>query len=120
MFANKPPMQHPTSTAWNSVAHFGDYEAAQHAVDQLSDDGFPVEKLDIVGSNLRLVERVTGRLTKARAAGAGAISGMWAAASRCRSVSWTRRSSGSSPGWCTSCRRTGHRWRRSGPTRSRR
>jgi hypothetical protein len=80
MFANKPPMQHPASTAWNSVARFGDYQAAQHAVDQLSDDGFPVEKLDIVGSDLRLVERVTGRLTKARAAGAGAISGMWAGA----------------------------------------
>jgi hypothetical protein len=31
-----------------------------------------------VGSDLRLVERVTGRLTKARAADAGAISGAWA------------------------------------------
>ena len=47
-------------------------------MDRLSDDGFPVEKLDIVGSGLRLVERVTGRLTKGRAAGAGALSGMWA------------------------------------------
>jgi hypothetical protein len=80
MFANKPPMQHPTSTAWNTVAHFDDYPAAQQAVDHLSDQGFPVGKLDIVGSDLRLVERVTGRLTKARAAAAGAISGMWAGA----------------------------------------
>jgi hypothetical protein len=46
-------------------------------VDRLSDDGFPVEHLDIVGSDLRLVERVTGRLTKGRAATAGAASGMW-------------------------------------------
>src|SRR5215472_9400075 len=68
----------PVSAAWNTVARFDDYESAQRAVDRLSDDGFPVDKLDIVGSGVRLVERVTGRLTKARAAGAGAMSGMWA------------------------------------------
>ena len=67
----------PISAAWNTVARFDDYSSAQRAVDRLSDDGFPVERLDIVGSDLRLVERVTGRLTKARAAGAGAVSGMW-------------------------------------------
>lgn len=67
----------PVSVAWNTVARYDDYEGAQRAVDQLSDDGFPVEKLDIIGSELRLVERVTGRLTKARAAAAGALSGMW-------------------------------------------
>jgi hypothetical protein len=67
----------PAVTAWNTVAKFGSYEEAQRAVDRLSDDGFPVEQLDIVGSDLRLVERVTGRLTKACAAGAGALSGMW-------------------------------------------
>jgi hypothetical protein len=68
----------PVSAAWNTVARFDDYEGAQRAVDQLSDEGFPVEKLDIVGSELRLVERVTGRLTRGRAAGAGAVSGLWA------------------------------------------
>jgi hypothetical protein len=67
----------PVSAAWNTVARFDDYDSAQQAVDRLSDDGFPVEKLDIVGSGLRLVERVTGRLTRARAAGAGALSGLW-------------------------------------------
>jgi hypothetical protein len=67
----------PAFAAWNTVARFDDYETAQRAVDRLSDDGFPVESLDIVGSDLRLVERVTGRLTKARAAGAGAVSGAW-------------------------------------------
>jgi hypothetical protein len=55
-----------------------DYPSAQRAVDQLSDDGFPVEKLDIVGSDVRLVEQVTGRLTTGRASGAGALSGLWA------------------------------------------
>jgi hypothetical protein len=72
------PLMNPVSAAWNTVARFDDYESAQRAVDRLSDDGFPVEKLDIVGSGLRLVERVTGRLTSARAAGAGALTGLWA------------------------------------------
>jgi heat induced stress protein YflT len=43
----------PVSAAWNTVARFDDYETAQQAVDRLSDDGFPVEKLDIVGSELQ-------------------------------------------------------------------
>jgi hypothetical protein len=68
----------PVSAAWNTVARFDDYETAQRAVDRLSDDGFPVEKLDVVGSDLQLVERVTGRLTTGRAASAGALSGLWA------------------------------------------
>ena len=72
------PLLDPVSAAWNTVARFEDYESAQRAVDRLSDDGFPVEKLDIVGSGLRLVERVTGRLTSGRAAGAGALTGLWA------------------------------------------
>jgi hypothetical protein len=68
----------PVSAAWNTVARFDDYETAQRAVDRLSDDGFPVEQLDIVGSDLRLVERVTGRLTRGRAASVGALRGLWA------------------------------------------
>jgi hypothetical protein len=75
---NGTPMLNPVTAAWNTVARFDEYEAAQRAVDRLSDDGFPVDKLDIVGTDLRLIERVTGRLTTARAAGAGAISGLWA------------------------------------------
>lgn len=67
----------PASMAWNAVAGFDTYEAAQAAVDRLSDDGFPVQYLDIIGSDLRLVERVTGRLTKGRAASAGLATGAW-------------------------------------------
>jgi hypothetical protein len=78
MLRNDIPTFNPVSAAWNTVARFDDYEAAQRAVDRLSDNGFPVEKLDIVGSDLRLIERVTGRLTNMRAAGAGAVSGLWA------------------------------------------
>lgn len=67
----------PAHQAWNRVGSYEDYEAAQAAVDRLSDSGFPVEHLDIIGSDLRLVERVTGRLTTPRAAAAGAVSGAW-------------------------------------------
>jgi hypothetical protein len=63
--------------AWNRVGSFDDYEGAQALVDRLSDGGFPVQHLDIVGSDLRLVERVTGRLTTGRAAMLGAASGAW-------------------------------------------
>lgn len=72
------PSLNPAYAAWNTVARFDDYEGVQHAVDWLSDEGFPVEKLDVVGSDLRLVERVTGRRTNARAAATGAVSGLWA------------------------------------------
>jgi hypothetical protein len=78
MLGSKVRPLDPISAAWNTVARFDDYETAQRAVDRLSDDGFGVEKLDIVGSDLQLVERVTGRLTRGRAAGAGAVSGLWA------------------------------------------
>lgn len=78
LLAHGMPALDPVSAAWNTVARFDDYQSVQRAVDRLSDDGFPVENLDVVGSDLRLVERVTGRLTKARAAGAGALSGLWA------------------------------------------
>jgi hypothetical protein len=67
----------PVSMAWNLVASYPTYDEAQAVVDRLSDDMFPVEHLDIVGSDLRLVERVTGRMTKGRAAAAGAASGAW-------------------------------------------
>ncbi len=40
------------TTAWNTVARFDSYDTVQRAVDQLSDDGFPVERLDIVGRDL--------------------------------------------------------------------
>ena len=53
------------------------YEEAQQAVDYLSDHEFPVEDVLIVGTDLKQLERVTGRLTQGRVVGAGALSGMW-------------------------------------------
>lgn len=67
----------PVLTARTSVASFGDYHDAQRAVDFLSDQKFPVERLTILGSELCLVERVLGRMTWGRALGAGAMSGAW-------------------------------------------
>src|SRR5262249_38758625 len=60
-----------------TVASYGDYASAQRAVDYLSDNGFPVERSAIIGTNLRLVETVLGRMTVGRAAMAGAASGAW-------------------------------------------
>ena len=60
-----------------SLAVYDTYEQAQRAVDHLSDEEFPVENLLIVGTDLKRVERVTGRLTWGRVAGAGAITGLW-------------------------------------------
>jgi hypothetical protein len=59
------------------VASYATYPEAQRAVDRLSDAQFPVQHVQIVGLDLRLVERVTGRLTNIGAAGAGAASGAW-------------------------------------------
>ena len=68
-----PALASPTVT----VASYPDYPSAQRAVDYLSDNGFPVEHTAIVGTNLRLVENILGRLTTARAALAGGASGAW-------------------------------------------
>ena len=59
------------------LGSYSQYEQAQAVVDHLSDNGFPVETVSIVGADLRLVENVTGRLTRARAAIAGALSTAW-------------------------------------------
>src|SRR5215207_714419 len=59
------------------VAGYDTYAEAQRAVDRLSDADFPVERVQIVGRDVELVETVTGRLTNARAALAGAATGAW-------------------------------------------
>ncbi|GAA4971438.1 general stress protein [Actinoplanes utahensis] len=59
------------------VGTYPDYALAQQAVDHLSDNKFPVQRTSIVGTDLRLVENVLGRLTTGRAAAAGAASGAW-------------------------------------------
>jgi hypothetical protein len=57
------------------VATFRSYADAERAVDRLADRGFPVERVAIVGRDLKLVEQVIGRMTYGRAALGGAASG---------------------------------------------
>ena len=69
--------QMPTGT---EVASYQTYAQARAAVDFLSDSGFDVSLITIVGTDLHLVERVTGRMTIARASMSGASSGaLWGA-----------------------------------------
>ncbi|BCB78646.1 hypothetical protein Pflav_050560 [Phytohabitans flavus] len=59
------------------MVSYSDYPSAQRAVDYLSDHEFPVERTAIVGTDLRLVENVLGRMTVGRAALAGVATGAW-------------------------------------------
>jgi hypothetical protein len=70
--ANPLKLEYP-----QSLAVYDDYAAAQKTVDFLSDNKFPVEQLMIVGTDLKRVERITGRLTTARVALGGVLSGLW-------------------------------------------
>lgn len=67
----------PALPKGEEVASYETYAAAQQAVDDLVKADFPVQDVSIVGTGLKSVERVTGKLTWGRAAGAGAISGLW-------------------------------------------
>jgi hypothetical protein len=67
----------PTLPKGEQVAVYGTYLEAQRAVDHLADKQFPVQLVTIVGLDLRMVERVTGRLSYPRVALAGALSGAW-------------------------------------------
>ena len=70
----------PTMPTGTEVASYATYLEAQQGVDFLSENGFDVSAITIVGSDLHLVERVTGRLTIARAALSGASNGgLWGA-----------------------------------------
>lgn len=60
-----------------SLAVYDDYAAAQRTVDFLSDEKFPVEQCMIVGTDLKRIERITGRLTTGKVALGGALSGVW-------------------------------------------
>ena len=63
-----------------SVSSATSYKDAEHAVDWLSDHAFPIERVTIVGTGLRYVENVSGRMTTGRAAllgtGGGALMGL--------------------------------------------
>ena len=60
-----------------SLGVYDKYEDAQKSVDFLSDHQFPVENCMIVGTDLKQLERVTGRLTTGRVALGGLLSCVW-------------------------------------------
>jgi hypothetical protein len=60
-----------------SLAVYDEYAAAQRTVDFLADNKFPVEQCMIVGTDLKRIERITGRLTWNRVAMGGVLSGVW-------------------------------------------
>jgi uncharacterized membrane protein len=57
------------------IATYPTYAEAQRAVDHLSDQNFPVQRVAIVADGLKFVEQVTGRLNYGRALLNGALSG---------------------------------------------
>jgi uncharacterized membrane protein len=72
------PLPLPALPDGMPVGTFPTYAKAQEAVDYLSDNEFPVENVTIVGTGLRLVEQVTGRLTRGRVIQAAAMTGaLW-------------------------------------------
>lgn len=68
---------HAPVLAQVKIEEYTRYEDAERAVDRLADQKFPVESLTLVGCDLRLVERVMGRLSWGRAALSGLGTGAW-------------------------------------------
>ncbi|MFI6566094.1 general stress protein [Streptomyces sp. NPDC050534] len=58
--------------ARRAIASYSTYQKAERAVDHLSDQVFPVER--VIGQDVRLVEQVTGRMGRGGAALHGAAS----------------------------------------------
>lgn len=57
------------------IGSYPDYAEAERAVDFLSDNRFPVDRVAIIGADLRFVEEVTGRRGYLKAAVSTALSG---------------------------------------------
>ncbi len=60
-----------------TIGRYTGYLDAQKAVDYLADNKFAVERVAIIGNDLKTVERVTGRLSYPRVALASAATGAW-------------------------------------------
>src|SRR5699024_6619438 len=56
---------------------YNTYQEVQSVVDTLADRAFPVQSTLIVGTDLKLMERVTGRRTWPKVISQGALSGLW-------------------------------------------
>ena len=69
--------QDQLSTSRVSLGSYPTYTDAQRIVDTLADHRFEVQTTQIVGSDLRMVEQITGRLNWPRAILSGAAGGAW-------------------------------------------
>lgn len=77
MSSNSPaPGGYPTMPRGTQVASYRDYAQAVAGVDRLTAEGFPMNAVSIVGSDLHLVENVVGKLTPGRVAATGAARGL--------------------------------------------
>lgn len=75
--AGSQRMSMPTPPTGFAVAAYPTYAQASSAVEYLGQHDFALNDVTIVGSDLQLVERVTGKLTAGKLAAAGAASGAW-------------------------------------------
>ena len=75
MAATGSPEPATASRSRVTIASYSSYGAAERAVDWLSDQGYAVEHVAIVGKGLRSVEQVTSRMSGGRAALIGAGEG---------------------------------------------
>lgn len=71
------PIPPTTSGNYRVLKTVPTYPEAQQIVDSLSDAQFAVEHVRVVGTGLRSVEQVTGRMTNGKAALYGLASGAW-------------------------------------------
>lgn len=67
----------PVMPRGDVLGTYDTYQEAQHVVDKLAKADFDVRQLSIIGSDLKTIERVTGKLTYGRSALAGAATGAW-------------------------------------------
>ncbi len=59
------------------LAQFKNYREAVKAVEQLVENGFPPSLISIIGSDLKTVETLKGKLGYGRVALSGAVTGSW-------------------------------------------
>lgn len=77
MFALDPTTSGHDDGVYEVLRIVNSYDLAQETVDLLSDKGFPVERVRIIGRDIISREQITGRMTKAKAAGLGVGAGAW-------------------------------------------
>jgi heat induced stress protein YflT len=75
MASSPSPLYPSPSGARRTIATYSSYEEAERAVDFLSDQEFPIERIAIVGTGLRSVEQIVRRVTTGRATLTGAGEG---------------------------------------------